>query len=226
MKTHATAPQDIPAYGIAEAARYLKMAPATLRSWTVGRSYPRGAGKGFFRPLIALSDGDRKLLSFANLVEAHVLRALRTVHEISVKDLRKAIRYAEAELGVEHLLVREELYANRELFIRKYGTLINLSRSGQYAMDSVLEAHLDRLVWKLSIPVRLYPFLSDDNDRSKVIVIDPALKFGRPVSVSRGISTEIIVKRVDAGESVEALAKDYDLRPDEITAAILYERAT
>jgi hypothetical protein len=32
---------DNPAYTIAEAARYLKLAPATLRSWFIGRSYPK-----------------------------------------------------------------------------------------------------------------------------------------------------------------------------------------
>jgi len=219
------APHEAPAYGIAEAARYLRIPPATLRSWTVGRSYRRGDGKGFFPPLIPLADPDERILSFSNLVEAHVLRALRTVHEISIKDLRKAIRYAEEELGVEHLLVSEELYANRELFLQKYGTLINLSKSGQYAMESVLAAHLERVVWKLSVPVRLYPFLSDDNDRTKVIAIDPSVKFGRPVVASRSISTAVIVTRVDAGESMDALAKDYGLTPDEITAAIVYERA-
>ena len=39
--------QDIrnqPAYTLAEAARYLKVAPATLRSWVVGRSYERTGG--------------------------------------------------------------------------------------------------------------------------------------------------------------------------------------
>ena len=39
--------QDIrnqPAYTLAEAARYLKVAPATLRSWVVGRSYEKTKG--------------------------------------------------------------------------------------------------------------------------------------------------------------------------------------
>jgi DNA-binding transcriptional regulator YiaG len=35
--------RDRPAYTVAEAARYLKVAPATLRSWFVGRPYPTGS---------------------------------------------------------------------------------------------------------------------------------------------------------------------------------------
>lgn len=41
-----------PAYSVAEAARYLKVAPATLRSWVVGRPYPKGAGTAHSSPLI------------------------------------------------------------------------------------------------------------------------------------------------------------------------------
>jgi hypothetical protein len=43
------------------------------------------------------------MLSFWNLIEAHVLRALRTEHAVSVKALRKALDYAEKELGIERL---------------------------------------------------------------------------------------------------------------------------
>lgn len=34
------------AYPLAEASRYLKIAPATLRSWVVGRRYPKTVGTG------------------------------------------------------------------------------------------------------------------------------------------------------------------------------------
>jgi uncharacterized protein (DUF433 family) len=41
----------------------------------------------------------------------------------------------------------------------------------------------------------------------------------------KAISTATIVERVDAGESVEQIAADYDLRPVEVEQAIVYERA-
>ena len=44
--------RDQPAYGVAEAARYLKLPAATLRSWVVGRAYPSGESVATFRPLI------------------------------------------------------------------------------------------------------------------------------------------------------------------------------
>lgn len=217
---------EVPAYGVAEAARYLKIAPATLRSWAVGRTYPRGSGRGFFQPLFPLADPDAHLLSFANLVEAHILRALRTEHGVSVKDLRTAIRFAETQLGVKRLLLSPKLRtAERELFMHKYGKLINLSRAGQLAMEEVLEAHLRRVEWRLDVPLRLYPYVTDESPEAKVISIDPTVQFGRPVLVSKGISTAVIAERVDAGESIKDLSADYGLDPDEIKTAIVYERA-
>lgn len=219
-------PHEVPAYGIAEAARYLKIAPATLRAWSLGRSYPRDGGAGYFPPLIQLADRRAHLLSFGNLVEAHVLRALRTEHGIPVKALRTAIAYAEHELGVEHLLLNPKLRAaDRQLFLDKYGALINLSRAGQLAMRQILEDHLLRIEWKMNVPQKLYPFVSTESVAEKTIVINPSVQFGRPMIVRRGVSTAVIVDRIDAGESVDQVASDYRLRPDEVRAAIVYEEA-
>ena len=41
-----------PAYPLTEAARYIKLPPATLRAWTFGRPYPTAQGSGHFRPII------------------------------------------------------------------------------------------------------------------------------------------------------------------------------
>lgn len=54
---------------------------------------------------------------------------------------------------------------------------------------------------------------------------DPRVSFGRPTIVRKGVSTEALVGRIDAGEPVDDMARDYDLTRDEIEAAVLYERA-
>ncbi len=46
--------RDQPAYALAEAARYLKLPAATLRSWTFGRPYPKAGKTVRFQPLIRL----------------------------------------------------------------------------------------------------------------------------------------------------------------------------
>lgn len=98
-------PRNQPAYSLAEAARFLKVPPATLRTWTLGRGYPTSAGRGQFDPLIHPASTIPTLLSFWNLIEAHVLRALRSEHGVGLKAVRQAVRYAEKELQIDRLLL-------------------------------------------------------------------------------------------------------------------------
>jgi uncharacterized protein (DUF433 family) len=221
---------DAPAYLVADAARYLRLPAATLRSWVVGRQYPTSEGGGRFQPLIRPASKRPTVLSFSNLIEAHVLRSLREQHAVSVKALRSALAYAEERLGIDRLLLRKELRTDAgKIFLDRYGELIDVSASGQIAMRKLFAEHLKRIEWDSSqFPVRLFPFVSSTTpagDGERPIVIDPRVAFGRPVVVRAGVSTSAIAERIDAGETVADIAADYDLGPSEIEEAALYERA-
>jgi uncharacterized protein (DUF433 family) len=220
--------RDASAYTLAEAARYARLPVATLRSWVLGRQYPTAEGKAEFPPLIRPASRKPSWLSFSNLIEAHVLRSLRAEHGVSVKELRRALSYAEKSLGIDRLLLRPELRTDAgRVFLVRYGELIDLTASGQLAMRKLFEEHLKRIEWDSSrFPVRLYPFLSASAPSAdRPIVIDPRIAFGRPVVVSKGIATSTIAERVDAGESVNDIAADYELAQSEIEQAVVYERA-
>lgn len=215
------------AYGLAEAARYVKLPVATLRSWVAGRAYPKARGVGHFRPLIHPPRKIPPILSFWNLVEAHVLRSLRTDHGVSLKAMRDALAYAERSLKIERLLLRVELRTDAgRLFLDRYGELIELSASGQLAMRKIFEEHLKRVEWdQWKFPVRLYPFISADSQATRSIAIDPNIAFGRPIVARAGISTGAIAGRIDANEAAADVAADYDLTVEEVEQAVLYERA-
>jgi len=216
------------AYALTEAARYLKLPVATLRSWVAGRPYPRAEGMGRFRPLIHPPQRQPPTLSFWNLIEAHVLRSLRTHHGVSIRAVREALSYAERSLKIERLLLRRELRTDAgRVFLDRYGEIIELSASGQLAMRQVLEEHLKRIEWdEWQFPVRLYPFLTvEAASAEKSIAIDPKIAFGRPVVISASVSTAAIAERIDAQETVDELAADYGLTASEIEQAVLFERA-
>lgn len=220
--------RDQPAYTVAEAARYLKLAPATLRSWIVGRPYPRGTGIAHSSPLIQPAQKRPPTLSFWNLIEAHVLRSLRSEHGVSMDALRKAIGYAQKTLDIERLLLSQELRTDAgRLLLERYGQLIDLSASGQIAMRRMFNEHLARVEWDAwTFPVRLYPFASGGLPLSdRPIAIDPHIAFGRPILAQHGITTGAIAERLDAGESAADVAADYELSEQEIEEAVLYERA-
>jgi len=228
MKADAHDLRHQPAYGPAEAARYLRLPAATLRTWLVGRDYPKGDAHARFLPLIRPASGQPLQLSFYNLIEAHVLRALRTEHGVALAELRKAISYAEKKLQLQRLLLSPELrtHAGR-VFLDRYAELIDLSASGQLAMRKMFEDHLQRVEWDdWKFPVRLYPYVSPgQRGDERPIAIDPQIAFGRPIVLRAGVSTAAIADRLDAGETVAALAEDYDLSAEEVEQAVLYSRA-
>ena len=179
------------AYTLAEAARYLKLPQATLRAWAVGRDYPVADGQNRFKALIKPARGKPPLLSFFNLIEAHVLRALRTEHGVSIKALRNSIDFAERTLKIERLLLREDLRTHGgRVLLDHYGHLIDLSASGQIAIRKALEDHLARVEWdQWKFPVRLYPYPTAALDGRRPIAIDAHIAFGRPVLRRIGIRT-------------------------------------
>lgn len=91
MKAEANDIRNQSAYGLTETARYVRLPAATLRSWVIGRDYPKGDSQATFHPLIKPAHKQPVQLSFYNLIEAHVLRSLRTEHGVALAELRNPL---------------------------------------------------------------------------------------------------------------------------------------
>jgi uncharacterized protein (DUF433 family) len=218
-------PRLAPAYTVAQAAHYLRIPAPTVRSWVLGRDYPRRSGQGRFDPVISLPEDPEHRLSFRNLIELAALRALRTEHEFKLSAVRAAMAYARKKLGVADLLASQDLYARPgELFLEHYGQLINLNRAGQLGIHAVLQGLLQRIQWQRGLAVRFFPVVSGRPD-SRSVMLDPEIAFGRPVLARQRVSTSVIVDRINAGEDAASVAADYGATPDEILDALAYERA-
>lgn len=217
-----------PRYTIAQAARYLHISPTTLRSWVMGRPYPIAGGRRYSPPLVLRPFAEDPRLSFPNLVEAHVLRALRTRHEVPMSVVRTALDYAENEFNIKRLLLRDDLRtAAGTVFIERLGQLFDIGRSGQIVLRELLDAHLRRIDRDVSgLPLRLFPVNTARGlEGPKIVAVDPRVSFGHPIISGKGVRTLTIVERLDAGEPRDVVAADYQLEEHEIDEAILYERA-
>lgn len=230
--TRTTRSRESPRYSIPEAAAYLEIPTATLDSWVRGRSYRLKSGKKeFWKPLIFRPVPEDPRLSFSNLIEAHVLRALRVAYAVDMDTARASIDFAEREAGIKRLLLSDKLLtALGELFIDHLGRLLNVGRGGQVAMREILGAYLQRVDRDVLGPFRLFPFtrptdLLEPGPKSpRNVVIDPAISFGRPVTVSRAIRTATIAERFNAGESIADIAGDYNMSTPDVEEALRYER--
>lgn len=227
-------PRKIPAYSSFEASRYLRIPENTVRNWAFGYAQRTGPGRTMrSRPLLKAADTQRHLLSFVNLVELHMISALRRDHNVQMPKIRRAIDYLEAKLRSPHPLIDEEMETDgTDIFINKYGSLINASRDGQLAMKALLQAHLKRIERdERGVAVRLFPFTRKRDadtivEAPKLIAIDPAVAFGRPVIVGSRVPTSEIAQRFQAGESPSEVAQDFGRTEEEVWEAIRCEFPT
>jgi uncharacterized protein (DUF433 family) len=202
------------------------MPETTLRSWVCGRFYPTADGRKRFQPVIRLPEPSPPVLSFVNLVEAYVLDAVRRKREIKLAKVRNAVSYLEENFQSRHPLADEKMLTDGcNLFVEKYGHLINISADGQLAIKELLQIYLRRIEWDdAGLAKRLYPFIrKKDLEEPRFVVIDPAVSFGRPVLVGTGVPTAEIADRYKAGESVDELARDYGRQRLDIEQAIRCE---
>jgi uncharacterized protein (DUF433 family) len=214
-------PEDVPAYPFVEAGLLTGVPLSTLRSWVLGRPFPSRSGQRWSQPVVRLPKGQKQFLSFTNLVEAHVLAAMRRKHALDLDAIRRAVRYVHDELAVDHPLANEQFKTNGiDLFVERLGNIINASRDGQLGMRAVLVGSLDRVEYdKQGRAIRLFPLLKRD-DAPKSIVIDPRRAFGRPVVAGTSVPAADIRARFDAGDGVDELARDYDVSSELIEDAL------
>jgi uncharacterized protein (DUF433 family) len=219
-------PKELPRYTVGEAARYLRMPATTLKSWVSGRTYPTSGGEKEWDGLIDRPVEDDLRLSFSNLIEAHVLLALRKQYRVRMKEIRTALEYTSKKCGIERVLLSPQLRAmKRNLFLQELDELTNVGRGGQAAMPEVLGAYLQRIEWDLTgLPVRMFPLTrAEPQDSPKILTIDPRIAFGRPIIERNAIKTSAIAERFYAGESMADLAEDYGLEVFEVEEALRYE---
>jgi len=230
-------PREIPAYRTTDAALYLRVPENTIRAWAFGRSYPGVHAVRRVTPVVAAADPERHLLSFVNMLEIHVLDAIRRYHHVDMRRIRAAVEYLEEQFGSEHPLIDHAMETDGvDVFVRKWGSLINASRQGQLGMKVLLDSYLRRIERdERGLAIRLFPFARkrgaerlaehEMEQYPRIVMMDPRIAFGRPVIAGTGIPTAEIADRFNAGESITDLARDYERAPAEIEEAIRCEAA-
>ena len=216
-----------PAYPFVEAAHYLSLPLSTLRAWCLRQGFRADGKTRRFRPLIRLDANDRRALSFLNLVEAHVLAAIRRQHHIPLPKVRQALAFVSKKLGTNRPLAELEFQTDGvDLFLEKLGSLINVTQEGQTEMAEIIRDHLKRIERdSKGVPVRLFLFTHHDSirDQPSPVVVDPEIAFGRPVLTGRSVPTAVLADRFKAGDTLSQLAEDYDTSPQQIEEALRCE---
>jgi uncharacterized protein (DUF433 family) len=209
--------RDFPRYSISEAAHYVRIPTATLYAWTKGQDYQLKSGHHrTFKPLIHLADDKNGLLSFYNLVEAHILRFTTEVQNLPLQNVRKALDFVQETFPGPHpLLTHDFETSGKDLFITVLGTTLNATAHGQGVMREILERYLKLIPRDArGLPMRIFPI------NSKRLAIDPYFSSGKPIVRDRGITASVLWGRNKSGENFSQIANDYGMSASEVKEAI------
>jgi uncharacterized protein (DUF433 family) len=219
-------PVECPAYTKTDAARMTGVPISTVRNWVLGRSEDSGQGRVGFEPAIRLDDPTNEFLSFRNLVELHVLAAIRRDYQLKLPVVRRATQFLRDKFRIAHPLATVQMLTDgRDLLIKQGLEILNTSRGGQIEMKWI-SACLERIEYDRDGKLqKLFPFTTTDPSRDfKAVVIDPRSQFGRPCLRDVGVPTEVIMSRFAAGERIEELAGDFGIEAKLIEEAIRFEQ--
>lgn len=222
-------PADLPRYSYVDAARATNVPSSTIGAWVRGISYalPDG-GRGRYSPVITKPSTHNTQLSFNNLLEVNVLRALRQVHDVRLQSVREAIERAKQDHNIERLLIHPDLRTSGgKLFLNYYFEIVELSNTQQLAMSKVLEHSLTRVDVHKNLHLQFFPIprAPASPQESRPILVSPYVSFGNSVVGRRGVTTTVIRSRFDLGETRATIVEDYGLLEEEFDEAILYEAA-
>lgn len=208
-----------PAYGLPEAAVYLKVPYTTLRYWLIGL--------GKQPAIIEPAECAPIRLSFLNLLECHALAAMRKIYNLRLPKVRSGLRKISKDFPQRHPLVGQVFLTDRkDLFIDRMGQIINVSRQEDQLSLDFYRMHLERVEIDPKGLFRFFPFVVEPRaSEPKTIEINPMVGFGKPIIAGTGISTAIIASRFNARESIAAVAEEYGCTPEQIEEAIRWERA-
>ena len=209
-------------YDIPSAARILGTSPPAVRRWAHG--YKRGGVR--YDPVIENYfpevEGVRGV-GFLELVELLSVREFRKVG-VPWRKIRSTFDHAAEALQTRFPFATRMWFADRAGIYYQEGDfspLIEASGGGQVAMKSTLLQYLRQLDFGLDgLAERWYPL-----EPSRAVVLDPQVAYGAPVVKGTGIETAVLTKLVEGGETPDSVAWWYELEPDEVDAALEFERS-
>lgn len=212
-------------YSEAEAARLLGLAPSTLHYWLEGRT----GGKRQYRPVIRPEPkGGHPPVTWAEFVEAGLLREYRRTLKVEMAELRRFIDELRARFDVPYPLAHQRPYASGRALMWQAQESSDLPAElslvavagDQYLLTGPSDSFLRRVEWDGDVAARWRPHLVEPDSPVR---IDPRRRFGKP-SV-RGVSTEVLWEHREAGEDPADIAEDFGLSSKDVRWALSYENA-
>ncbi|MGH3870930.1 MAG: DUF433 domain-containing protein [Pseudonocardiaceae bacterium] len=206
----------------AEAARLLRLPQSTVNYWLEG-----GTRRGkIYRPVIRPEPrGERAPVTWAEFVEAGLLRMYRRDRNVPMAELRAFIDRLRDRYGIPYPLAdRRPFVVDRQL-VHEAQDAAELDADfclvaevrGQYVLTAASDAYFNRVTWDDDIAVGWRPH----GDPDSPVRMTPEVRFGKPAV--GGVSTEVIWEHAAGGEDEHEIADAFDLDVSDVRWALAYE---
>jgi uncharacterized protein (DUF433 family)/DNA-binding transcriptional MerR regulator len=215
-------------YTIPEAARLAGVQPVELRRWLQGYSSGKGEALRHHPPLWSseISDADVEGLSFHDLLEIRFVKAFRDLG-ISLQTIRIAAINAREILESPYPFTCKSFQTDgKTIFakaMRESGELDLLDlRRRQYVFTKVVQPSLYAGIefGADKRAARWYPM-----ERSKAVVLDPNLAFGKPVVTDTALRTDILYDAwLAENKDRQRVARLYEVPVKAVETAIRFEQ--
>jgi uncharacterized protein (DUF433 family) len=214
-------------YTIAEASRLSRVPTSRVKRWTRGYTYwYKGLDRFSPPPVLGLLETSEPVITFADLLEVRFLDAFRR-HGVSWKTIRTASQRAKELLGRHHPFSTKIFKTDGRTIlaeiVRESGDscLLDLVKS-QYEFEKIVSPFLYAGIEynELSEPERWWPLGHD-----KRVVIDPARGMGAPIVPIEGVPTRVLFNASKSQQSVEFVAKWFEVEQQAVQDAVEFERS-
>lgn len=206
----------------AVAARLLQIPQSTLHYWLEG-----GTRRGRdYSPVVRIEPKGDRSITWAEFIEAGLLRQYRRTHGVPMKELRTVIDRLRDQMGVPYPLAHARpfvgegrrllLDAQEDAKLSPDYCLVAIA-SGQLVLTPPSEAFVSRVEWIDDLPAAWKPH----NDPASPVRMKPDIRFGLP-SIN-GIKTEVIWEHLEADETISEVAEQFGLTPPDVRWAYAYE---
>lgn len=201
-----------------QASRLIGGTPQEVLRWTRGSGPTEPLWHAYYQEF-----EDTVELSFADLVELRVVKALRKAG-ISLQAIRFAISFAQEKFNIAKPLSSQDFKTDgAEILMRAIendGDLVSLSKkyAGQKVFTKLITPSLKDLEYDNGHVARWRPAATND------IVIDPLRLFGTPVLDEFGISTATLFQEFLVYDDASYLSRIYEVPRTIVLHAIRYEQ--
>lgn len=206
-------------YSVGEAARLTGLRPQRVREWFRGRISAAAPPvfPGDYRPVAG-----HLAISFHDLVEVLIAGQLRD-HGVSLQFIRRVHARLRERWQTDHPFCRVEIRTDGKRIFSCHldedgrGDVVDV-RTGQMVFDTVLTPFLKKLDYDEATRLARRWAIAP------LVVLDPAVGFGKPVAEKFGVSTRVLAAAFEAnGRDAATVAAIFGVDEPHVRAAVAFE---